>query len=238
MCNKDKIIKKDISEIISLINSFDGVNRYEVFSDFVEMAALSIMQSFEESRREEIKNQLNSLQKKYKSKDISRLGQMLGMLVLAMERYHKQGWYVDILARVFMEMEINNKKTGQFFTPGNIAELCARMAFDPAYVKEIIDKDGFITLNEPTVGGGVMVLGFAEAMRAAGFDPSTQLVIHAGDIDRRCAYMSYVHFSLYGLPAVVKLGDALAMKAWGQWYTPVYSLDLWGLKDRGIGVAI
>lgn len=232
------MITKDVAEIIKAIQSFVGMNSYEVFSDFVELAALSTMQAFEITRQKELAEQISRFQKKYKPKEIERLGNMLGMLVMAMEKYHKQGRYVDILARVFMELEIHSKRTGQFFTPGSVAELSAKMAFDSVSAKEIIERDGHITLNEPAVGGGVMVLSFAEAMRAAGFDPSKQLLIHAGDIDRRCACMSYLHFSLYGLPAVVRLGDALTMKAWEQWYTPVYVLDLWCFRDRRNNVAV
>lgn len=232
------MIAKDIAEFIKAIQSFVGLNSYEVFSDFVELAALSTMHAFEITRQKELAEKINTVQKKYKPKEIERLGRMLGMLIVVMEKYHKQGRYVDILARVFMELEIHSKQTGQFFTPGSIAELSAKMAFDETEAKKIIERDGHITLNEPAVGGGVMVLGFAEAMRAAGFDPSKQLLIHAGDIDRRCACMSYLHFSLYGLPAVVRLGDALTMKAWEQWHTPVYVLDLWCFRDRRNSVAV
>ena len=232
------MIAKDIAEFIKAIQSFVGLNSYEVFSDFVELAALSTMHAFEITRQKELAEKINTVQKKYKPKEIERLGEMLGMLIVAMEKYHKQGRYVDILARVFMELGIHSKQTGQFFTPGSVAELSAKMAFDEAEARKIIERDGHITLNEPAVGGGVMVLGFAEAMRTAGFDPSRQLLIHAGDIDRRCAYMSYLHFSLYGLPAVIRLGDALTMKAWEQWYTPVYVLDLWCFRDRRNSVAV
>lgn len=232
------MITKDIAELIKAIQSFAGINSYEVFSDFVELVALSTRQALELNRQNELAEQINSIQKKYKPKEIEHLGNILGMLVITMEKYHKQGRYVDILARVFMELEIHSKHTGQFFTPGSIADLVAKMAFDEAETREIIERDGHITLNEPAVGGGVMVLGFAEAMRAAGFDPSKHLLIHAGDIDRRCACMSYLHFSLYGLPAVVRLGDALTMKAWEQWYTPVYVLDLWCFRDRRNNVAV
>lgn len=231
-------ISKDITEFIKAIQSFTGVNSYEVFSDFVELSALSTMYVFEITKKKELADKINTIQKKYKPKEIERLGRMLGMLIVVMEKYHKQGRYLDILARVFMELEIHSKHTGQFFTPGSVAELSAKMAFDEAEARKIIERDGHITLNEPAVGGGVMVLGFAEAMRAAGFDPSKQLLIHAGDIDRRCACMSYLHFSLYGLPAVVRLGDALAMKTWEQWYTPVYVMDLWCFRDRRNNVAV
>jgi hypothetical protein len=96
------VIAKDVAEIIKAIQSFVGMNSYEVFSDFVELAALSTMQAFEITRQKELAEQISRFQKKYKPKEIERLGNMLGMLVMAMEKYHKQGRYVDILARVFI----------------------------------------------------------------------------------------------------------------------------------------
>ncbi len=223
--------KDDTQEIVRAIQSFKHLDYHEVFSDFVEMAALSTVQAFEIHKSQQIDKQIQHIQGKYNPDENNRFGNMLGMLVLVMEKYHQQGRYVDILARVFMELEIHNKNTGQFFTPKNVAALNAKMAFDRAFVEENIKRYGYISLDEPAVGGGVMVLEFAEAMRAAGFEPSKQLLIHAGDVDRRCVCMSYLHFSLYGLPAALDYGDTLAKKPWQRWYTPVYILDLWCLRD-------
>ena len=43
-----------------------------------------------------------------------------------------------------------------------------------------------------------------------------------GDIDSRCVHMTYVTLSLLGVPAVVRLGDALMMKYHEAWFTPAY----------------
>ena len=59
------MITKDIAELIKAIQSFAGINSYEVFSDFVELAALSTMQAFELNRQKELAEQINSIQKKY-----------------------------------------------------------------------------------------------------------------------------------------------------------------------------
>lgn len=224
--------KDDTQELVRTIQSFTHLDYHTVFSDFVEMAALSVARAFEVHNPEHIDGQMKGIQKKYKPQEIERFGNMFGMLVMAMERYAQQGRYVDVLARVFNALEIQNKNAAQFFTPTSVAKLTARMSFDPVRAKETIEKEGYITCNEPAVGGGVMVLEFAEAMRAAGFNPSKQLLIYAGDIDRRCVCMSYLHFSLYGLPAVLDHADTLSLMAWQRWYSPVYVLDLWCFKDR------
>lgn len=219
-------------DIIKAMKSFQRFGLYDVFSDFVEWGTLSIRQAIDFRNQETILKNLDRLQKKYTPQETQRMGEMFAMLVLAMEEYLKNGYYTDILSRIFMELEIQNKHAGQFFTPESVARMTARMTFDAERTKRIIEEDGHILLNEPAVGGGIMVLCFAEAMRAAGFNPSKELVVYAGDIDMRCACMSYLHFSLYGLPAVIDYGNALTLDYWQRWYSPVYVLDLWTFRDK------
>lgn len=219
-------------EIIKAMKSFQRFGLYDVFADFVEWAALSIRQAIDLRNQEEILKGLDRLQKKYTPQEAERMGEMFAMLVLAMEEYLQNGYYTDILSRIFNELEIQNKHAGQFFTPESISKMVAKMTFDPERAKRIIEKDGHIIINEPAVGGGIMVLCFVEAMRAAGFNPSKELVIYAGDIDMRCACMSYLHFSLYGLPAVIDYGNTLTLDYWQRWYSPVYVFDLWTFRDK------
>jgi hypothetical protein len=221
----------EIAELVKAVRSFSGRNAYEVFSDFAEMAAMSIVQVFT-LNKDKIEEQLKAIRRKYNPAELKRFGEMLGMMIVAMDEYVKQGRYVDIIAEVFMQLEIYNKNVGQFFTPRSVAELSARMVFDAGKAREVIAKEGYITINEPAVGGGVMILAFAEAMRAAGLNPSKHLLIYAGDIDHRCVCMSYLHFALYGLPAVVVHGDALSLDEWQRWYSPVYIMDRWCFKDK------
>ena len=219
-------------EIIKTMKSFQRFGLYDVFADFVEWGTLSIRQAIELNHREEIEEKIRRFMQKYTPEEAERMGEMFGMLIMAMQDYCQQGEYADILSRIFLELEINSKDTGQFFTPGSVAKLTAEMTFNKEEAGEIIGRDGHITLNEPAVGGGVMVLAFAEAMRAAGFDPTRQLVIYAGDIDMRCACMSYLHFSLYGFPAVMDYGNTLTLDHWQRWYSPVYVFDLWLYRDK------
>ena len=222
---------KDIAKIVKSIQSFSSMNCYDVFGDFVELAALSTAKPFNNNQRW-VSEQVRCIEQKYGVDGVKRLGYIFGMLILSMEKYIKQGKYVDILAQVFMNLEIHSKKAGQFFTPANIASLAAEIAFDEQLVRETIARKGYIILNEPAAGGGVMILAFAEAMKSAGFDPSKQLLIHAVDVDMRCACMNYIHLAYYGLPAVVCHGDALSANAWRVWYTPTYVMDSWCLRDR------
>ena len=55
-------------------------------------------------------------------------GRLLGVYVDAVEA----DLFRDILGELFMRLDVNSVRAGQFFTPWNIAEMMARMQFDPA----------------------------------------------------------------------------------------------------------
>ena len=82
------------------------------------------------------------------------------------------------------------------------------------------DKEGPITINEPTCGSGTMVIGAAWAMQRKGIDYRHKSFFVAQDIDIRCVWMAYIQLSLYGIPAVVIHGNTLTMETWSHWYTP------------------
>ena len=90
------MITKDIAELIKAIQSFAGINSYEVFSDFVELAAMSIVQVFT-LKKDKTEEQLKAIRRKYSPAELKRFGEMLGMMIVAMDEYVKQGRYVDII---------------------------------------------------------------------------------------------------------------------------------------------
>lgn len=90
-----------------------------------------------------------------------------------------------------------------------------------------LPPEGFFTLNDPTSGSGILLLAAVEEAMGNGLNPSEQLVIQASDCDIACAQMTYIHLSLYGIPAVVVQGDCISMKEYSRWYTPAYLWRKW-----------
>jgi hypothetical protein len=84
------------------------------------------------------------------------------------------------------------------------------------------NPDRVITFYEPTCGAGGLMVAAIDVMHAAGINYAHNMFIDCGDIDPRCFHMSYLTLSLLGAPAVVRLGDALAMKYHRAWFTPAY----------------
>ena len=81
-----------------------------------------------------------------------------------------------------------------------------------------------ITVTEPCIGSGRMLLAFANEMQKKGYNYCEKMVALAVDIDSTCVFMSYIQLSLYGIPAVVVHGNSLMVEEWSRWYTPAYVL--------------
>ena len=222
------------NNILKLVKSIYSHNTYDVFADFVQLSALSIKQSADlilgEKKSEE---EFQKILERYQPKEQQILSDMFGELVDALEEHFLKNEICDTLGAIFGELSINNKNTGQFFTPASVAELCGTATFDSRIAQKQIEEKGYILVNEPSCGGGVMLMAFIQAMMRAGFNPQRQLLVVAEDIDRRCVCMTYLQLSLYGIPGKVIHGNTLTLEEYEKpWVTPIYAVDLWALKER------
>jgi len=103
---------------------------------------------------------------------------------------------------------------GQFFTPEDAARLCGKLAV--SYMKRHrICATGPITIHEPTVGAGGLLLA---QMSALGKD-AHRCVIDAWDIDPLCCAMTALQFVANAVEhgqtiaaLVVREGDVLTLK--------------------------
>lgn len=200
---------------------------WQVFSDFLEMAAISISNSVDHRQAVAREARYMTIVKGYKPDEIAKFPQMLGELCVALEEKPD-----DILGRVFHELELHNKYAGQFFTPFVVCQMMGQMTADPEITKAAIADRGFITAMEPACGSGAMIIALADALRADGVNYQQQLHVHAIDIDLKCVHMAYLQFALLGIPAVIIHGDALSNEEWGHWYTPQHVLGGWARKLR------
>ena len=74
-------------------------------------------------------------------------------------------------------------------------------------------KDGKldkITINEPTCGGGAMVIAAAKVLKEKGINYQQAMEVVAQDLDWKGVYMCYVQLSLLGISAICVQGDTLA----------------------------
>lgn len=202
-----------VNRILESFNEFDGSrNRHSLFCEWVKFMAISISNQvwFSWEREEEYRQ----LARTYDAESMSRFSDMMGMLWVAFDTEIN-----DYLGQIYMEGNMGNKSTGQFFTPFHLAELVAMMQPN--------DPEQKVIMNEPACGGGGMVLAKAKAIQAAGGNYQDTLKVIAQDLDWTGVYMTYTQLSMAGINAVVIQGDTLMGEKAGalqRFYTPLYVL--------------
>ena len=202
----------------------------EVFSDFIEMAAISIANSLPHSCRESKEKRYFDIINAYEKRHQMILFDMFKELVLLLDEHARAGGPEDVLGPIFHELCINSSRSSQFFTPQNAANMIGAMTCGVDDLSKFIRKQGYVHIQEPACGSGVMITGICAAMMQKEHNYNNELLVEATDIDIRCVYMTYIQLSLYGVPAIVIHGNVLSCETWSRWYTPFYVLNRWDLK--------
>lgn len=190
--------------------------RWEVFSDFVTLAASEL--DMARIRTPENIQRSREICEKYSENDISNLHTLFRLMVCALEaKFH------DFLGAIFMQLELGEDRNGQYFTPYNVQSLLAKLLRPD--VAETISQEGFVTVSDPASGAAGMIIAYAEELLAAGFNPSEHMFGSCIDIDPVAADMAFVQLSLLGIPAEVVTGNTLTMQLNRVRYTPVYYIN-------------
>lgn len=196
-------------------------HRYDVFRDFVTMAACSLHNAAlkDNDREEEYLETISA----YDVADQKRFPELLGLLVDMLDAEPR-----DILGPLYMELELTNKNAGQFFTPAEVSDMMSRVSLGD--VSELLADQDFITLSEPACGAGGMVLSVVKLLIEERHDPAKRMWVQCVDIDRLAALMCYVQLSLWHVPAEVIVGDTLRWEHREVWFTPSHVLGNWRAK--------
>lgn len=218
-----------IQEIIKLFNNTPiRYNHAEIISDIFELGALSISNQFDHrkcvwERREE---RFKEIAEKYK-KDWGFIQNVFGKIfTLLSTQTNPRSKFNDWLGDLYMQSNTQSSKAGQFFTPFCISKLCAEVDISPNIVEEAKQKDKIITICEPTVGAGGMVLAALDVLyNKHRFNYSRNVYVDCGDIDKRCVHMTYLQLALAGVPAVVWHRNALSLETWDCYHTPALCMQ-------------
>jgi hypothetical protein len=203
--------------ITKLMGEFHRHHKWQVFGDFVEMAAISLSNAVDLGQREMREARYTEIVKLYSPDEVRTFPQMMASLVMELEAE-----LTDVLGKVFHDLELHNKWTGQFFTPFPVCQMMAQMTAGDSLPHEIIKEKGFLRAMEPACGSGAMVIALANALRDERINYQQHLHVTAIDIDAKCVHMAYLQFSLLHIPAVVIHGNALAVEDWAHWKTPAH----------------
>lgn len=191
-------------EIIDAIESMSGrYSSYEVFNDWIRCMAMSISNSLRLIHdriwleREQV---YIDTMRKYSDPERIKLCEMTAWLAETLEDGPD-----DVLGDIYMKSDMGSKAAGQFFTPFHVSTLTANLAIS----EEMTKQDGPITINEPSCGGGGMILAAARALNQAGIDYQKRMRVVAQDLDWKGVYMCYVQLSLLGIHAICVQGNTL-----------------------------
>lgn len=202
---------------------------WKVFCDFVAMAAISISNATDRRHAVQREAEYMRIVAQYSKDEANELARGLAHVVMGLEV-----GLSDFLGALFMGLELGDAWKGQFFTPYEVSRLMAAMTMGDKAQREIENK-GFITVCDPCIGGGAMVIAAAHALMDA--DINYQLCMHAVgvDIDIVAVHMAYVQLSLLHIPAVLYHGNSLSLDVRSVWRTPAHTLGFWESKLRRAG---
>lgn len=190
-------------KIISMLQQISGTySPYDIFVDWVTCMALSIQNTcyilHDEIWKQREKQYLDIIDK-YDEKERDTLTQMCALLTDSLEEDMQ-----DVLGYIYMQAGCGNKNTGQFFTPFHISIATASLA-----VPKNISEMNPLTLYEPSVGGGGMIIASAKVLFERKINYQKAMKVVAQDLDWKSVYMTYVQTSLLGINAIVIQGNTL-----------------------------
>jgi hypothetical protein len=122
--------------------------------------------------------------------------------------------YHDFLGDVATVLGVTSQWSAQFMTPKDLCEAMVKMTVQDR--KPTIEHR--MTVGEPCVGGGAMLIAMAKELRRLDYAP-WHWWFEATDVDRRCCQMAYIQLTLCGAPGVVTHGNSLSLETWGSWPT-------------------
>ena len=190
-----------------------------VFRDFLQYSAVTVSNICDGVHYEERKKDWKILLDKYQGK----LHECFHTLTKAILKNQDAGMLRDVLGAIFEAIGLSNERSGQFFSPEHVSQFMAKLTFGDELQK--LQEKPYITVTDPCIGSGRMLLAYAKEMQDAGHNYCEKMVGMAVDIDATCVYMSYIQLSMYGVPAVVIHGNSITVEEWSRWYTPAY---VWG----------
>lgn len=230
----NRAIQGDSKEFLKIFNELCySRHAWEVWADVITVMACSIANAVDwepkrhESRESEYKSCIKNLG------GVEKPAQLFGIVVEALERNPDQ----DFLGALYMNLNLGSHWKGQFFTPYNVSRCMAEITIGNC--KEQVDKQGWISVCDPCVGGGAMLIAAANVMRRQKVNYNNHVMFVGQDIDRIVGMMAYIQMSLLGCPGYVVIGDSLVNPVVGSplqptekegqefWYTPLYFSEVW-----------
>lgn len=226
------------AEIARMLGSIHDRDHYTVLRDFFELSAISIRNAVDFGRdRDTYEMRYKAIAEKYRKEYLEIIASAFAMLgAQILKAANGDIPFADWAGEIYMDSGTSNGRAGQFFTPYSVSQCMARINFpkDEVLAKLGSDPNRVLTVYEPTCGAGGLIVASIDVLKGYGVNYAWNVFVDCGDIDSRCVHMTYITLSLLGVPAVVRLGNALMMKYHEAWFTPAY-LMAWPHFKKQIG---
>jgi len=193
---------------------------HQVFADFCELSAVAVSNKVDKLQFAAREARYFDIIKRYERDEIERFAHMFAVLT---------EWlgcgFADRLGELFMSLEMGDRWRGQFFTPFSVSSTMAQLALGD--VRAQFAEKPFMTFCEPACGAGGMLIACADAINSQTIDYTRKMHAVGIDIDATAVHMAYLQLSLYGVPAIVIHGNALALEERAHWVTPMHVYGGW-----------
>ena len=202
----------------------ERISRAQTFADFLHYCALLFSMRTDPIHAEQRSETLKRLKSSYKDDEWKAFHQGLADLCGIFTRNIQMCLYEDLFTLPFTQLGATSGVLKQDFSPAEIGKLIGAISI-PSHLT--LPEQGFFSLGDHACGSGTLLLAGVQRFADIGYNPSKQLVIQAADLDARCVHMTYLHLSLYGIPAVIVHGNTITLEEYDRWYTPVYLWRKW-----------
>jgi type I restriction-modification system DNA methylase subunit len=216
-----KVWKQEFSKkFLSLVK----VNsRFEIFRDWAYIVGITCHQTPvnlgilpKDEAYQRLENCYLERVQKYDSNALKVFADLFGIVQIALSEEK-----TDFLGQLHQELEVSfQKDKGQFFTPYSVAKMTAQLTMTKEFLQDIIAKNGYITVGEPAVGAGSLLIAAAEVIEELGYDPRKHMYFEGVDIDQLCCDMAYIQMSVMGIPGFIIHGNSLSRETWEVRPTP------------------
>lgn len=147
--------------IVRFIEGLSGkYSRWDIWQDFIIMSAIAIANTMGGPQAKAREEMYRSRAEKYSAKELEVFADMLLEVVAELERDPEQ----DFLGELFMALGLGNEWKGQFFTPYSVCRAMSAMTYAPDMTARI-EKQGWVSVNDPACGAGALLLAFANECR-------------------------------------------------------------------------
>lgn len=201
-------VKPEYRELVKMFDELTvSRSMWQVFNDCINIFALSIQNNFTFGKKyEENEKEYKRISSIYNEKELNQIAQIFAKIIDMLENNP----YRDLFGDLYMQLNMGSDALGQFFTPYNVSYAMDKCCISIDEIKSIIEEKGYITINEPAVGGGANIIAFCEYLHKNNINYQNQCVIVCQELNQLTALMCYIVLSLIGCSAVIKIGDTLS----------------------------